>query len=67
MNCLLILINSTGEISKMAQLVPGIGAVVGLVINYQLIEKLGKTAMNAYRMRKAASFELQAASSFLKT
>ena len=48
------------DLAKMAQLVPGIGAVVGLVINYQLIEKLGKTAMNAYRMRKAASFEVQA-------
>lgn len=43
------------DLAKMAQLVPGIGAVVGLVINYQLIEKLGKTAMNAYRMRRAAS------------
>ena len=35
----------------MAQLVPGIGAVVGVVINYRLIKKLGITAMNAYRMR----------------
>jgi hypothetical protein len=35
----------------MAQLIPGIGAVVGLVVNYKLLEKLGKTAMNAYRMR----------------
>ncbi|MGZ8538245.1 MAG: EcsC family protein, partial [Flavisolibacter sp.] len=50
------------DLAKMAQLVPGIGAVVGVVINYQLIEKLGKTAMNAYRMRNASSYELQAAS-----
>jgi hypothetical protein len=39
------------DLAKMAQLVPGIGAVVGVVINYRLIKKLGATAMNAYRMR----------------
>jgi hypothetical protein len=39
------------DLAKMAQLIPGIGAVVGLVVNYKLIELLGRTAMNAYRMR----------------
>ena len=39
------------DLAKMAQLVPGIGAVVGVVVNYRLIRKLGQTAMNAYRMR----------------
>ena len=39
------------DIAKMAQLIPVIGAPVGLVVNYQLIKKLGYTAMNAYRMR----------------
>jgi hypothetical protein len=39
------------DLAKMAQLIPGIGAVVGLVVNYHLIKKLGYTAMNAYRMR----------------
>jgi hypothetical protein len=39
------------DLAKMAQLVPGIGAVVGVVVNYRLIKKLGVTAMNAYRMR----------------
>lgn len=39
------------DIAKMAQLVPVIGAVVGVVVNYRLIKKLGITAMNAYRMR----------------
>lgn len=39
------------DIAKMAQLIPGIGAVVGIVVNYKLINQLGKTAMNAYRMR----------------
>ena len=39
------------DIAKMAQLVPIIGAPVGVVVNYRLIKKLGITAMNAYRMR----------------
>jgi hypothetical protein len=39
------------DLAKMAQLIPGIGAVVGLVVNYKLLNKLGSTAMNAYRMR----------------
>lgn len=39
------------DLAKMAQLVPVIGAPVGVVVNYRLIKKLGVTAMNAYRMR----------------
>jgi hypothetical protein len=39
------------DLAKMAQLIPGIGAVVGVVVNYKLINQLGNTAMNAYRMR----------------
>jgi hypothetical protein len=39
------------DIAKMAQLIPIIGAPVGLVVNYRLMRKLGETAMNAYRMR----------------
>nr|WP_293843227.1 EcsC family protein [uncultured Arsenicibacter sp.] len=39
------------DLAKMAQLIPGIGAAVGLVVNYRLLDKLGVTAMNAYRMR----------------
>jgi len=39
------------DLAKMAQLVPFIGAPVGAVVNYQLVKKLGNTAMNAYRMR----------------
>ena len=39
------------DLAKMAQLIPGIGAVVGVIVNYKLIQKLGVTAMNAYRMR----------------
>ncbi len=40
------------DLAKLAQLVPGIGAVVGYVVNYRLLKKLGETAMNAYRMRR---------------
>ena len=39
------------DIPKMAQLIPIIGAPVGAVVNYKLLQKLGSTAMNAYRMR----------------
>jgi hypothetical protein len=39
------------DLAKMAQLIPVIGAPVGAVVNYRLINKLGNTAMNAYRMR----------------
>ncbi|HMK05153.1 MAG TPA: EcsC family protein [Ferruginibacter sp.] len=39
------------DLAKMAQLVPVIGAPVGLLVNYRLMKKLGITAMNAYRMR----------------
>jgi hypothetical protein len=39
------------DLAKMAQLIPGIGAVVGVVVNYRLISQLGEAAMNAYRMR----------------
>lgn len=39
------------DIAKLLQLVPGIGAAVGAVVNHRLTEKLGKTAINAYRLR----------------
>ena len=39
------------DLAKMAQLVPLIGAPVGVIVNSRLIRKLGLTAMNAYRMR----------------
>jgi hypothetical protein len=43
------------DIPKLLQLVPGIGAAVGAVVNHRLTEKLGTTAMNAYRLRWFAS------------
>lgn len=39
------------DLAKLLQLVPGIGAVVGAYVNHKLTDKLGNTAMNAYRMR----------------
>lgn len=45
------------DLAKMAQLIPIIGAPVGIVVNYRLIQKLGITAMNAYRMRLLNNFE----------
>ena len=39
------------DLAKMAQLIPLIGAPVGIIVNNSLVKKLGRTAMNAYRMR----------------
>lgn len=39
------------DLAKLMQLVPIIGAPVGAIVNNRLVQKLGHTAMNAYRMR----------------
>ncbi len=39
------------DLAKLAQLLPFIGALVGVMVNYKLLHKLGETAMYAYRMR----------------
>jgi len=39
------------DLAKLLQLIPGFGAIVGTMVNYQLTQKLGTYAMNAYRMR----------------
>ena len=39
------------DLAKMAQLIPIIGAGVGAIANYKLVNLLGDTAMNCYRMR----------------
>lgn len=39
------------DLSKLLQLVPGIGAIVGFHVNGRLLNKLGETAINSYRMR----------------
>lgn len=39
------------DLAKLAQLIPVIGAPVGAVVNWRLLDRLGETAMNGYRMR----------------
>lgn len=39
------------DLAKLAQLVPIIGAPVGIIVNNRLVRRLGRTAINAYRMR----------------
>lgn len=39
------------DIAKLLQMVPGIGALIGAYTNSKLLDKLGITAMNSYRMR----------------
>ncbi|MFD2210487.1 EcsC family protein [Virgibacillus halophilus] len=39
------------DLAKMLQLIPGFGAIVGAYANYNLLDHLGETAMNVYRMR----------------
>lgn len=39
------------DLAKLAQLLPIVGAPVGYIVNRRLVDKLGLTAMNAYRMR----------------
>ncbi len=39
------------DIAKLGQFIPVIGAAVGAIVNYRLINKLGDTAINAFRMR----------------
>jgi hypothetical protein len=39
------------DLAKMLQLVPVIGAVVGAYANYKLLDRLGETAVNCYRLR----------------
>ena len=39
------------DLVKMFQLIPGFGAIVGAFANYNLLDQLGETAKNAYRLR----------------
>ncbi|MFD1927337.1 EcsC family protein [Sporosarcina siberiensis] len=45
------------DLVKMFQLIPGFGAVVGAYANYNLLDHLGETAMNCYRLRIVANGE----------
>lgn len=39
------------DLAKLMQFIPGIGIVIGASVNRQLINHLGETAINAYRLR----------------
>lgn len=39
------------DLAKLLQLIPGFGAIIGAYVNLNLTKRLGKFAMNAYRMR----------------
>jgi hypothetical protein len=40
------------DLAKLAQMIPVVGAPIGAVVNWRLLERLGRTAMNGYRMRR---------------
>ncbi|ATQ44428.1 EcsC family protein [Caulobacter mirabilis] len=39
------------DLAKLAQMLPVVGAPVGAIVNWRLLERLGETAINAYRLR----------------
>jgi hypothetical protein len=43
------------DLAKLAHLIPWVGAPIGAVANWRLTERLGRTAVNAYRMRCLAT------------
>ena len=45
------------DLAKLAQLIPIVGAPIGVVVNYRLLDQLGEAATNAYRMRWFAETE----------
>lgn len=50
------------DLAKLAQMLPLIGAPVGMIVNYRLLDRLGETAINAYRLRWFEEREAAAAS-----
>ncbi|SJM67268.1 EcsC protein [Brevundimonas diminuta 3F5N] len=42
------------DVAKLAQMLPLVGAPIGAVVNWRLIQRLAETAMNAYRLRLLA-------------
>jgi EcsC family protein len=39
------------DLAKLAQLLPIVGAPVGVIVNNRMVRRLGRTAINSYRMR----------------
>lgn len=48
------------DLAKLAQLLPVVGAPVGAIVNWRLVERLGHTAVMAYRMRLEGRTDLEA-------
>ncbi len=46
------------DLAKLAQLIPVVGAPIGAVVNWRLVDRLGETAMMACRMRWFAEAEI---------
>ena len=46
------------DLAKLVQLIPIIGAPVGAIVNYKLLDTLGDTAKNAYRLRRNQDAEV---------
>ena len=49
------------DLAKLAQLIPVVGAPIGAVVNWRLVDRLGETAMMACRMRWLAEAGPEAA------
>ncbi len=47
------------DLAKLAQMIPLVGAPIGAVVNWRLVQRLGETAMQGYRMRWLARARLQ--------
>lgn len=39
------------DLAKLAQMIPVVGAPIGAIVNWRLLERLGETAVNGYRLR----------------
>lgn len=39
------------DLAKLAQMIPVVGAPIGAIVNWRLLERLGETAINGYRLR----------------
>jgi hypothetical protein len=42
------------DLAKLAQMIPLVGAPIGAFVNWRLLERLGHTAINGYRLRELA-------------
>ncbi|QGH36683.1 EcsC family protein [Gracilibacillus salitolerans] len=47
------------DLVKLLQMIPGLGAIVGAYANYNLLDQLGQTAKNSYRLRVLGRTKIQ--------